>query len=151
MPPAQLPGSRWFAWLRNLALRVGVLTGVYLSVVLAAWLIIANRFPWSTNFAGPRNLAAGALMALLMLIPVVRFLKSPARLFCCGAMAWVVLTLTYLGMGLYFQRLFSRWGPFFVLMVGAVAYGVVAVFAWVIHMLWTVRHHPMAVSRRRIH
>ena len=151
MPPAQLPGSRWFAWLRNLALRVGVLTGVYLSVVLAAWLIIANLIPWSANFAGTRNTAAEALLALLMLIPVVRFLKSPARLFVSGVTAWIVLTLTYLGMGLYFQRLFSRWGPFLVFMVGTVAYGVVAVLTWVIHMLWTVRHHPIAVSRRRIH
>ena len=27
----QLPGMRWFLWLRNTALRIGVLTGIYLS------------------------------------------------------------------------------------------------------------------------
>ncbi len=151
MQAEQLPGSRWFAWLRNLALRVGVLTGVYLSIVLAAWLIIANRIPWSANFAWTRNAIAEVLVALLVLVPVGRFLKSPAQLFVSGVTAWFVLTLTYAGMGLYFQRLYSRRGPFHVFMLGAVAYGVVAVVAWVIHMVWTARHHPMGVSRRRTH
>jgi hypothetical protein len=151
MPPEQLPGSRWFDWLRNAALRVGVLTGIYLSLVLAAWLIIANRVPWSANFAGIRNAAAAALVLLLMLIPVGCFLKSPARLFVCGLTAWAEFTLTYVALGLYFERLFSRWGPFRVFTVGVVSYGVMAVLAWVVHMVWTARHQPFAVSRRRIH
>jgi len=137
--------------MRNLALRVGVLTGLYLSVVLVAWLIIANRVPWSTNFAWTRNAIAGVLLVLLALIPIGRFLKSPAQLFLSGVTAWAVLTLTYGGMGLYFQRLYSRMGPFNWFMLGTVAYGVVAVITWVIHMVWTARRHPIAVSRRRIH
>lgn len=151
MTPEQLPGSRWFAWLRNAALRVGVLTGVYLSVVLAAWLVIANRVPWSVNFAGIRNTAAEGLMALLMLIPVGRFLKSPARLFVSGVTASAVLTLSYLALGLSFQRLYSRMGPFHVFMLGAVVYGVLAVIAWVTQMVWTARQQPLAASRRRIY
>ncbi len=33
LPQSQLPGSRWLAWLRNATLRVGLLTGIYLSIV----------------------------------------------------------------------------------------------------------------------
>ncbi len=48
----QLPGARWFLWLRNVSLRTGVLTGVYLSVVFLVWLIVANRLPRLESFAG---------------------------------------------------------------------------------------------------
>lgn len=149
MPPAQLPGMRWFAWLRNPALHIGVLTGVYLSIVLGAWLVIANRMPWSATFAGPRNLIAGALFLLLMLIPIGRFLRSPARLFASGLAGWALLALTYLVMGFFFERLHSRMGPFHVFMLGAVVYGVVAVVAWVVSLVLAARHHPVATSRRR--
>src|SRR2546422_7619604 len=62
MPSFQPPGSRWFSWLRNATLRIGILTGVYLSAVLWAWLVVANRIPWSANFALPRNAAAAAIV-----------------------------------------------------------------------------------------
>lgn len=149
MPPDRLPGMRWFAWLRNATLRIGVLTGVYLSIVLGAWLVVANRMPWSANFALTRNLIAGAVFLLLMLIPVGRFLQSPARLFASGLTGWTLFTLTYLIMGFFFERLHSRLGPFHVFMLGAVVYGVVAVVAWVVSLALAARHHPIAASRRR--
>jgi hypothetical protein len=44
----QLPGMRWFLWLRIAALRIGILTGIYLSCVFVAWLMVANRLRnWS--------------------------------------------------------------------------------------------------------
>lgn len=149
--PDQLPGSRWFTWLRDATLRIGVLTGVYLSVILLAWLLIANRVPWSANFAELRNAAAIALALAVMLIPVWRFLRSPARLFIAGLAGWLVLTLTYLVLGLFFQRLHSRMGPFHWFMLGAVVYAVVAVVAWVVSLVWAARHGPMAVPRRRLY
>ncbi len=149
MPPEHLPGSPWFAWVRNLTLRIGVLTGVSLSAVLGTWLVVANRVRWSANFAEIRNEGAAALTLLLMLIPIGRFLRSPARLFISGLTAWGVLTFTYLAMGLYFQGLYSRMGPLHIFMLGAAVYGVLAVVTWVIQMVWTVRQQSLAISRPR--
>jgi hypothetical protein len=154
VPQSQLPGARWFRWLHNATLRVGLLTGIYLSIVFAGWLIVANRVPWSAKFAGIRNLGTAAAIAGLMLIPVLRFLRSSARLFASGVVGWAVLTWTYVMLGLYFERLFSRKGPLHVFMLGAVVYGSCAVIAWVASMLLAVRHHhghpqTVAVSRRR--
>ncbi len=149
MPVSQLPGNRWFVWLRNATLRIGVLTGVYLSVVLGGWLVIANRVPWSANFAGLRNAAAAALTALLMLIPIARFRRSPARLFAAGITGWAVLSCTYLVLGLSFERLYSRMTPFRVFMLGAVAYLFLAVLIWVVSLVLAARHQPIAAARRR--
>ncbi len=149
MPVPQLPGQRRFAWLRSSTLRVGASTGMYLSAILVAWLLVANRFPWSSNFAGIRNAVAAALAALLMLIPILRYLRAPARLFVAGLTCWTVFTCTYLVVGLFFERLHSRMGPFHVFMLGAVFYGCLAVTSWVALLLLAARHQPIAVPRRR--
>ena len=39
----QLPGMRYFLWMRIASLRTGILTGIYLSCVFVAWLEVANR------------------------------------------------------------------------------------------------------------
>ena len=151
MPSSQLPGIQWFAWLRNLTLRIGVLTGVYLSLVLTTWLVIANRVPWSAYFAEIRNLVAAALGALLMLIPILRFLRAPGQFFAAGVVGWGVLALIYLVMGVIFHRLHSRMGPFHFFMLGVVVYGAIAVTLWVVAMVMAARQHHQAipVARRR--
>lgn len=143
-----LPGLRWFLWVRNRAVRIGALTGVYLSAVLVTWLVIANRLPVLYPFAGIRNFAAAVAVLLLMLVPILRFLKSPARLFLSGLVAWSLLTLTYVGACQYFSRLESRLGSFHLFMLGTVIYGFVAVACWVVSLIWAARHQPLSVSRR---
>ena len=69
----QLPGMRWFLWLRIASLRTGILTGIYLSCVFVAWLVVANRVPQLEPFAELRNLVAGAILLLVLAIPVLRF------------------------------------------------------------------------------
>ena len=136
----QLPGMQWFLWLRNAPLRIGVITGVYLSCAFIAWLLVANRIPQLASLARVRNLAAGAATILLMAIPVLRFLRQPVRMFVSGLTAWTLLTLTYRAMETHFSLLESRMGAFHVFMLGTVSYGFVAVFHWVFLFCVEARH-----------
>ncbi len=149
MPLPQPPAPRPLPWLRSPILRTGLITGLFLSAVLGTWLVVANRVPSSANFAGLRNTAAAALTGLLMLIPIVRFLRSPGRLLLAGLTGWAMLTCTYLIMGIGFERLYSRMGPFHVFMLGAIVYGCFAVITWVSSLVLAARHQPIAAARRR--
>src|SRR5216683_4334806 len=91
---SQLPGMQWFLWLRIASLRIGILTGIYLSCVLVAWLEIANRVAELEPFAELRNLVAGAILVTVLAIPALRFRHEPGKLFVAGLTAWSVLTMT---------------------------------------------------------
>jgi hypothetical protein len=131
---------RWLLWLRSVTLRTGILTGIYLALIFAAWLIVANRVPQLDVFARARNLAAGAATILLMAIPVLRFRRQPVKMFISGLTAWTLLTLTYKAMEMHFSLLESRMGAFHVFMLGAISYGFVAVFHWVFLLCAEARH-----------
>jgi hypothetical protein len=138
---------RWFLWLRIASLRTGVLTGIYVSSVFVTWLEVANRVAELERFAELRNLVAGAILILVMGIPVLRFRRRPGKLFVAGLTAWTLLTLTYLVAEIHFTLLESRMGFFHVFMLGAVSYGFVAVLDWVFLMCVGVRHQHMLQSR----
>ena len=142
-----LPGVRWFLWLRIVPFRTGILTGIYLSIVFVAWLLVANRFPALEPFAEARNIVAGASLVTMLAIPVLRFRRKPGRLFVAGLTAWMLLTMTYLAAEMHFTLLESRMGALHVFMLGAVSYGFVAVLDWVLLMCAGVRHQHMAQSR----
>ncbi|HEX9760327.1 MAG TPA: hypothetical protein VGA40_05390, partial [Candidatus Acidoferrales bacterium] len=108
MPATRLPGYAWFAWLRNLTLRVGVLTGMYLIVVMVAALLAANRIPLLEPVADLRNWVARIAFGLVMLAPLVPFRRSPARLFASAMVGWLMLTLVYWWMGVPFENLHLR-------------------------------------------
>jgi hypothetical protein len=141
---SQLPGMRLFLWLRNASLRIGVLTGVYLSIVFFAWLVVANRFSQLDLFAGIRNIAAATAILMAMLIPVLRFRREPVRMFVAGLTAWTLLTLTYIGMEMRFSLLGSRMGAFHLFMLGGITYGFVSVFQWVFLLCAEARHQYVA-------
>jgi hypothetical protein len=143
----QLPGMRWFLWLRIASLRIGTLTGIYLSCVFVAWLDLANRVAELERFAELRNLVAGVILILILGIPVLRFRHQPGRLFVAGLTAWTLLTLTYRVAEMHFTLLESRMGALHVFMLGAVSYGFIAVLDWVFLMCAGVRHQHMAQSR----
>jgi hypothetical protein len=143
----QLPGMRWFLWLRIASLRNGILTGIYLSCVLVAWLDVANRVAELESFAEPRNLIAGAILIAILAIPVLRFRHEPGKLFVAGLTAWTLLTLTYLAAEMHFKLLESRMGALQVFMLGAVSYGFVAVLDWVFLICMGVRHQHIIQSR----
>jgi hypothetical protein len=143
----QLPGMRWFLWLRIASLRIGVLTGIYLSCVFVAWLIVANRLPALEPFAGVRNIIAGGVLVAALGIPVLRFLNSPGKLFAAGLTAWTLLTISYIAAELHFTLLESRMGAFHVFVLGAISYGFVAVLDWVFLICAGVRHQHVIQSR----
>ena len=150
MTEPSLPGSRWFAWLRNLTLRIGVLTGVYLSLVMVISLFAANRISFLDRFADPRNLLSLAAFVLMMFIPIGYFRRHPARMFAASLCGWMIFALSYAAMGLVFERLHTRfYRPFHVFVLGALCYGVVAVVLWVASMVRVARQQPLAATRRR--
>jgi len=116
---------------------------------MVAWLLVANRFPALDDFADVRNAIAGAVFAVLMLIPIGYFLRSPSRLFTSGVVGWFLFALVYSLTGFFFTRLHSRLTPFHLFILGAALYGVVAVAVWVALMAMAARHHPITSSRRR--
>jgi hypothetical protein len=140
----QLPGIRWFLWLRNTALRTGVLTGIYLSGAFVAWVVVANNIPRLEPVAGVRNLIAGAGMIFLTAIPVLRFRREPARMFVSGLAAWTLLSFTYLAAEMHYTLLQSRMGALHIFMLGAVSYGLVAVFSWVFLLCAEARQRHIA-------
>jgi hypothetical protein len=142
-----LPGMQWFLWLRIASLRIGILTGIYLSCVLVAWLNVANRVAELEPYAELRNLMAGGILIIVLGIPVFRFRHQPGKLFVAGLTAWALLTMTYLAAEIHFTLLERRMGAFHVFMLGAVSYGFVAVLDWVFLMCAGVRHAHIVQSR----
>ena len=122
-----------------------------LSVVMMAGLVIANRMPRLEGFALERNAACYGLSALIALIPVIRFWRSPGQLFTSGIIGWIVFTLAYTAAGNFFSRLHQVRTPGVLLAYGAVVYALIAVVLWVAEMLREAVHHAPAQARRRPH
>ena len=140
MPAAfHLPGRAKPYSFRTAAVRVGIFTGICLTLVFLTWLIVANRVPALEGFALERNVAAAAAIAFLALIPVLRFRGAPGRLWASGVIAWGILSLSYRLLSLFFSGLPERYSAFQVFMVGAVIYTLVATLSWIAGVLWRMR------------
>lgn len=133
------PGYRWFRFLGNVPVRVGIYTGVCLSLVFTAWILVANRVPFLEPLARQRNLAATLLLILIAAMPVIRFLRSPADLLLSGLLAWGLLTFTYRVLTFFFGLLEDYYSAFHVFVLGAVAYLLFATVSWVGIMVWRAR------------
>ena len=142
----QLPGVRWFPWIHSAAIRLGVLTWIYASVAFVVWQLVAYGIPQLERFAGIRDIAASVIIIALLAIPVFRFIKDPAKLFISGLTAWTLLTITYLVAEMLFSMLESRMAAIQIFMLGAVSYGLIAVFVWVFLMCAEARHRHIAQS-----
>ena|SRR5580658_2923418 len=131
-------------------LKAGLMLGAALSGVVIAWLLIANRVPGLERIAQFRNLAAGMLVILLMLVPVYRFRRHPSHLFGCTFTSWVILTAVYAILQIPFPRLGMRMGTFHFFMLGAVVLGLASSLVWVIHVVWILRSEPAIMARKRM-
>jgi hypothetical protein len=132
------------------ALIAGCYTGAMLTVAMLSALLLANRVPALESYAFERNAGSSALFGMIMLVPVVRFLTRPRKMFVAAMIGWGILTAAYDFAGLYYHNLFNalQRTPFEVLVEGAVAYGVLAVAVWVAAMIVHARRHSLAPVRR---
>jgi len=133
------------------ALMTGVYVGALLILVMSAALVAANRVPALDRYALERNAASYGAFVILLLIPVMRFLKRPLHMFVAAIVAWVLFVGAYNIAGFYFRDLFDMRTPFQALIEGGVLYGIVAVTIWVLRMAFYARRHAIAPGRRRVH
>ncbi|HVS90185.1 MAG TPA: hypothetical protein VHF01_18435 [Candidatus Acidoferrum sp.] len=141
---AHLPGYRWFHVFKNVAVRVGVYTGVCLSLALSTWILVANRVPFLERFALERNLAGAALLGLLAVIPVIRFLRSPGYLLSSSLVAWMIFSLTYRLLCIFFDHLGDKYSAFQIFMLGFVLYMILATLSWIGMLIWRVRERHIS-------
>jgi hypothetical protein len=147
------PHTRRTGWDRwaSPVLRMGLVTGAFLSIVMASSLVLANRFPLLEHGAMLRNALSYATFALAMILPVAVFPRLPSRLFASAMIGWTIFVLAYSIACMYFVNLSNSLGktPFHLLILGALFYGVISAGLWVTSMLFSAMRHPVAPGRRR--
>ncbi len=150
-PVPTLPGSQWLQWVHFRPLRVGLLVGVYLTVVMVVSLMLANRVAALEPLAEARNAVSYSVFALLAGLPVWMFRREPGSLFTSSIAAWGLFSLMYALAGVPFENLFVRLHktPMNVFMLGAAVYGLLAVTVWVWSMVSALLAEPIAEPRRR--
>jgi hypothetical protein len=135
----------------NTVVRTGVTAGGLLIVMMLAALIVTNRIPVLETHALERNAVSYTLFFLVMLIPVLRFLNQPLRLFGAAMIAWTMFVAGYDLAGLVFKNLFDELHrtPLEALLEGTVIYGICAVAVWVVTMALHARRHPVTEAGHR--
>ncbi len=145
-----LPGYRWFHVFRNLSVRVGVYVGVCLSLALSVWIFVANRVPFLERFARERNLAGAALLGLLAVAPVLRFLRSPGNLLASSLVAWTIFSFTYGLLCIFFAHLGDKYSAFLIFMVGFVVYMILATLSWIGALIWRTRERHVSHPNNQV-
>jgi hypothetical protein len=141
---AHLPGYRWFHVFKNVAVRMGVYIGVCLSLTLSTWILVANRLPFLERFALERNLTAAVTLGLLAVIPVIRFLRSPGYLLASTLIAWMIFSLTYRLLCVFFELLGEKYSAFQIFMLGFVVYMILSTLSWIGTLVWRIRERDIS-------
>jgi hypothetical protein len=123
----------------NASVRTGIFTGVSLSLIFCTWVILANRVSFFDQFALLRNLSAVAVLCSLALIPVLRFWRWPGHLLASSLVGWLIFSVSYRLLCMYFVDLKDRYSAVEVFMLGAVAYMLVVTMCWLGAILWRAR------------
>jgi hypothetical protein len=126
-------------FLRNVPVRVGIYTGICLSLVFAMWLVLANRVPLLERLALGRNIIAVVGLVLFASLPILRFYRSPGDLMVSGLLAWTLLSITYRLLCMVFVLLDEKYSAFHVFVLGAVVYLIFATVSWIGMIIWKVR------------
>jgi len=136
---AHLPGYSKLHVFKNAAIRTGVYSGVGMSMILIAWVLVANRAPSLESFALERNMAAAGALSLFAAVPVLRFLRLPGPLLASGLVALSIMALTYRVLCIYFWGLAVRYSAVQVFTLGAVIYMILATLSWIGTCIWRAR------------
>ena len=136
---AHLPGYRWFQVFPNATIRIGIYAAFGLILAFTTWLFLANRVSFLDRVALERNIAAGLLLCLFALIPILRFLRMPGHLLASGLVAWLIFSLYYRVLCLFFRKLSDWHSMMEIFMYGAVVYLIVATLSWIGVAIWRVR------------
>lgn len=136
---------------QDVAVRTGTYVGVGLSLILVVWIFLSNRVPFLEKFALERNLITIILLVLVGLVPVVRFLRLPAKLWISSLIGWAIFSVTYALMTLAFSGLREHFNALQIFVLGAVLYMILATIAWLGKVVWRTwsehsahRHHPVS-------
>ncbi|MBV9887723.1 MAG: hypothetical protein JO119_14345 [Acidobacteria bacterium] len=135
----------------NSAVRTGIWSGVSMAVVFIAWLFIANRMPASESFALERNVITASILAILFMIPVVRFMWQAGRLLAASLTAWWIFSLVYRLLCVAFSGLPERYTPMRVFILGSVVCMILATLSWIVTVIWRTRESHMASHHRVSH
>ena len=149
-----LPGSRRLDFLHNAAIRTGVYTGVCLSLVFTAWLVIANQVPFLERFARERNVAGAGVFVFLAAVPVLRFLRWPGNLLASGLIGWMIFSFWYRVLCFFYHALSDTLlSTFHVFVAGTVAYLIFTSLSWIGTIIRKARaaeiSHPESHPRHR--
>jgi hypothetical protein len=128
----------------NSAIRTGMWSGISMAVVFIAWLFIANRMPASESFALERNVIVASILAILFMVPVVRFMWQAGRLLAASLTAWWIFSLVYRLLCVVFSGLPERYTPMRVFILGSVVCMILATLSWIVTVIWRTRASHMA-------
>jgi hypothetical protein len=126
------------------AVRTGVYAGVAMVLVFIAWLFVANRVTASAAFALERNVIAASLLAIVFMVPVLRFMWHAGRLLGSTLIAWWIFSLAYRLLCIGFSALPGRYTPMRVFILGSVVCMILATLSWVVTLVWRTRESHMA-------
>jgi hypothetical protein len=133
------------------ALRTGVWSGISMVVVFVAWLFIANRVSASEKFALERNVVAASILAILFMVPVVRFMWHAGRLLASSLAAWWIFSISYRLLCIGFSSLSERYTPMRVFILGSVVCMILATLSWIATLIWRTRESHIASHHRVSH
>lgn len=125
--------------LRDAATRTGLYTGLSLSLIFSAWLLIANGMQFREPMAVVRDVIAAGSLALVGCIPVLRFYRLPSDLLLSSMLGWGTFTLTYGSLSLNFEMPDQSYSTFQVFVLGAIIYFLLATLCWIGTVIWRVR------------
>jgi hypothetical protein len=104
---------------------------VALVLIFTLWLVIANNVPILEKFALERNLIAAIAVALVALVPILRFWRFPGNLLASGLLAWGILSVSYRLLCLHYLLLGARHGATQMFTLGTMVYLIAANIAWI--------------------
>jgi hypothetical protein len=120
-------------------------------LVFVGWLFVANRVTVLDRVAMQRNAVAAAILAVLFLIPVVRFMWHPGRLLISSLITWSIFSLCYRGLCIPFTALSERYSAMRLFTLGTVVCMILATLSWIVTVIWKTRETHMAHQHRVSH